>query len=369
MTKENVTGPEREFTRWHRNPKVFQHLPAHHTSRALSVPPPQVVLVQETPYLLCIASKEGYRKHTVYIGKIPHHLCKSYIDVDLTDLSVYVAWNLQGSTIQYEDRKIWWAPPIKNWDMVPNFRGWETVGYHTCIFEGYSIFSFDGRKIMHKYGTMSMSTPLSLVLHTVLCSHGLWSEHPQEVKWDTWHQNGYDNLTRIQMFCARFNPKIYLKRTHLGSPFWKDATQPKVERESKDLSLATPQGYFFDCGTKLLKVLPSHWEGVCAVVTAVPDLELRTDLHSTNLTNMGSFVHRNKRSENPLVVRSSGFHSFVRALLPWVGVAELEKAIINISVEVKIYFNHMAHAILNLQAKINSLTNQVQLHRMGLYTL
>lgn len=370
VTKTNVTGSEREFIRWHRNPKVFQHLPAQHTNKALSVPPPQVVLVQKTPYLLCIASKKGYRKHTVNIGEIPHYLCKSYIDVDLTDLSVYVAWNHQGSTTRYNDRKIWWAPPIKNWNMVPNFRGWETEEYHSCIIKEYCIFSWDGGKIMHQYGTMSVSTPLSLVLQTVICSHGLWSELPQEVKWDRWHQSGYDNLTRIQMFCARFNPKIYKKRTHLGSPFWKDVTRQKVEKESKDfLSLAAPQGYFFDCGTKLLKVLPSHWEGVCAVVTAVPDLELRTDLHSNNLTNMGSFVHRNKRSENPLVVRSSGFHSFIRALLPWVGVAELEKAIINISAEVELSFNHTAHAILNLQTKIDSLAHQVQLHKIGLNTL
>ena len=61
---------------------------------------------------------------------------------------------------------------------------------------------------------------------------------------------------------------------------------------------------------------------------------------------------------NPLVTRTTGFHQFVHALLPGLGVSVLEKAIINISATMEIIENGTVDTVQGLQSEIQSLSKE-----------
>ncbi|NXV10962.1 ERVV2 protein, partial [Cepphus grylle] len=62
----------------------------------------------------------------------------------------------------------------------------------------------------------------------------------------------------------------------------------------------------------------------------------------------------------------TGFHSFVRALFPSLGIVQLEKAIVNISAEMENIANVTADAIFGLQIEIQSLKKVVWQNREAL---
>ncbi|NXU60079.1 ERVV2 protein, partial [Turnix velox] len=61
-----------------------------------------------------------------------------------------------------------------------------------------------------------------------------------------------------------------------------------------------------------------------------------------------------------------GFHAFARWFLPWLGVSELEKAIVNISAIIEKIENRTVDAIQAQQVEIDSLAQVVQQNRMAL---
>ncbi|NWZ73493.1 ERVV2 protein, partial [Acrocephalus arundinaceus] len=63
------------------------------------------------------------------------------------------------------------------------------------------------------------------------------------------------------------------------------------------------------------------------------------------------------------------FHSFVRALLPNLGIAQLEKAISNISAEIELIANSTADALVRLQNERNSLKEVVFQNHMVLHMI
>ncbi|NXN20321.1 ERVV2 protein, partial [Indicator maculatus] len=62
----------------------------------------------------------------------------------------------------------------------------------------------------------------------------------------------------------------------------------------------------------------------------------------------------------------TAFHSFARWFLPWLGVSELEKAIINISAVIEKIENRTIDMIKAQQIEIKSLAQVVQQNRMAL---
>ncbi|NWI21168.1 SYCY1 protein, partial [Crypturellus soui] len=62
----------------------------------------------------------------------------------------------------------------------------------------------------------------------------------------------------------------------------------------------------------------------------------------------------------------TGFHSFVRELLPTLGIIQLEKMIVNISGEMEIIANRTAEAIFGLQTEMDSLKKIVLQNRRAL---
>lgn len=66
-----------------------------------------------------------------------------------------------------------------------------------------------------------------------------------------------------------------------------------------------------------------------------------------------------KTPNNPVVWYSNSFHSFVRALLPNLGIAQLEKAISNVSAKTELIANSTADALGRLQTETDSLKEVV----------
>ncbi|NXX87320.1 ERVV2 protein, partial [Urocolius indicus] len=60
------------------------------------------------------------------------------------------------------------------------------------------------------------------------------------------------------------------------------------------------------------------------------------------------------------------FHSFARWFLPWLGVSELEKTVVNISVMMEGAFNATSDILPALKAEVRFLTEVVCQNRMAL---
>ncbi|NXQ91900.1 ERVV2 protein, partial [Nyctibius grandis] len=65
----------------------------------------------------------------------------------------------------------------------------------------------------------------------------------------------------------------------------------------------------------------------------------------------------------------TAFHSFARWFLPWLGVSELEKALVNISVAIEILGNNNDDAVMELQEEVSQLPKIMLQNRMALDTL
>lgn len=67
-----------------------------------------------------------------------------------------------------------------------------------------------------------------------------------------------------------------------------------------------------------------------------------------------------------MIERPTAFHSFVRWFIPWLGVSELEKAIVNISAIIEKLENKTLDAIKAQQEEISSLSQVALQNRMAL---
>lgn len=66
-------------------------------------------------------------------------------------------------------------------------------------------------------------------------------------------------------------------------------------------------------------------------------------------------MKRQNLTTNPLTEIPTAFHSFAKCFLPWLGVSELEKAIVNISTVLELPENRTADAITALQKEVSQL--------------
>uniref|UniRef100_A0A663DN89 Envelope protein n=1 Tax=Aquila chrysaetos chrysaetos TaxID=223781 RepID=A0A663DN89_AQUCH len=112
-------------------------------------------------------------------------------------------------------------------------------------------------------------------------------------------------------------------------------------------------GWYWICGQTGYKVLPLGWTGQCAVGTIAPNT-----IMVKNLTGHDS--------QNFLRTYMKPVISFVRWLIPSLGVSELEKALVNLSATMEIINNATIDAIKTLQEGNTSLGKMVLQNRLGL---
>lgn len=127
-----------------------------------------------------------------------------------------------------------------------------------------------------------------------------------------------------------------------------------------------PKGLWWLCGDGYArKTLPESWGGACTVGALAPILSMHD--RTNPLTGyLRTPWKRVGRALNPLVEKPTSFHSFVRWFIPFLGVSELEKAIVNISATLEIIENATIDAIRGLQTEVSTLSKVVLQNRMAL---
>uniref|UniRef100_A0A8C8S7K0 Envelope protein syncytin-Car1 n=2 Tax=Pelusios castaneus TaxID=367368 RepID=A0A8C8S7K0_9SAUR len=133
-----------------------------------------------------------------------------------------------------------------------------------------------------------------------------------------------------------------------------------------NMSWSTPKemGWYWLCNTTAYKSLPPTWFGRCTLGVLIPAITMHKN-HEL-LPGLYNRPTRFKREDNPLVIRPSRFQSFVRWFIPWLGISELEKAIVNISATLEVMANATTDAITTLQSEVQQLSTVALQNRLAL---
>ncbi|CAM5122255.1 unnamed protein product [Eretmochelys imbricata] len=210
----------------------------------------------------------------------------------------------------------------------------------------------------------SSKTNLTYTNGTTLC-HRWW-------RWGEWglHTRG---------FLYSYNASAPVRRTPLSTirrgqtplaHYWSQCDQSSDSwchnaSDSTWLPMAGLPGLYWLCGRWAYKTLPHQWSGWCTLEWLLPYTYGMQTMHAHAVHNY-ILVACPRRSPNPIVQRPTGFHQFVRSFLPWLGVAELERAIVNISVTLEIIENNTTDAVQALQLEVASLLQVILQNHMAL---
>uniref|UniRef100_A0A8V5GVG6 Uncharacterized protein n=1 Tax=Melopsittacus undulatus TaxID=13146 RepID=A0A8V5GVG6_MELUD len=124
------------------------------------------------------------------------------------------------------------------------------------------------------------------------------------------------------------------------------------------------KGWYWLCGENAYKTLPPSWKGACTLGAVIPNFTI-IDRYPSG-TWIRSFIKRIKRGFNPIIERHTAFHSFVRGLIPSLGVSGLEKAIVNISATIEEMESKNTDIVQAEQQEITSLSKVVLQNQMAL---
>uniref|UniRef100_A0A8C0C0H1 Envelope glycoprotein n=1 Tax=Buteo japonicus TaxID=224669 RepID=A0A8C0C0H1_9AVES len=170
---------------------------------------------------------------------------------------------------------------------------------------------------------------------------------------------------KLERLGLNLSISFYYIRKPKGGPGKKGQEQDRRETHLGPRCNIGP-GYWWLCGDgRARKSLPQNWKGHCVRGYLAPQTSIFEGASPPRGFLRTPWL-RVKRAENPLVIRGTGYHSFVRWLIPSLGVSELEKAIVNISATLEIIESATIDAIRGLQLEIQSLSKVVLQNRMGL---
>jgi len=151
---------------------------------------------------------------------------------------------------------------------------------------------------------------------------------------------GTFDAERLKQIGLNLTSSLYLIQTPKKEKGREDARE-----QNKGPRCNMGPGYWWLCGDgKARKSLPLSWKGHCTRGYLTPGASIHEGTSPLTGLLRTPWI-RFKRAENPLVIRGTGFHSFVRWLIPSLGVSELEKAIVNISATVETLENLTLDAI------------------------
>ncbi|XP_044536771.1 endogenous retroviral envelope protein HEMO-like [Gracilinanus agilis] len=326
---------------------------------------PQYRIQHRGQYPLCIQNDNG----TVYLGDVPEDRCAQTLWFDTDDGT----WEVSPGSNRGGNLKCGKTSPVTFWDKerYSNFTilplnytsaSWksETKNYHDDTL--YVLA--EGGEIVHTNFNMSNCpdessfvnfTLIYQMFESILCGYNDTPWHHLTHSWKNFNKR-----------CPWYfeTGTLMIRGKERWSP---NSTWAHYSGNRLTLSLAHTPGLYFICGDYAYKALPPAWGGTCTIAYLVPDLQIHKTLTSTPVPNLRSLINRvHKPTTNPLAEKPSGFHAFARALFPWLGILEIEKAIVNMSAAVEEGFSATLDAISNLRLEVDPLSHVVVQSRMAL---
>uniref|UniRef100_A0A8C8BJH2 Env polyprotein n=1 Tax=Otus sunia TaxID=257818 RepID=A0A8C8BJH2_9STRI len=164
--------------------------------------------------------------------------------------------------------------------------------------------------------------------------------------------NATDPSCGETVFVGKF-PNCTMYLPYGGANMWnKNQARRSKTAIPKGWPAPVGKGWYWLCSNKAKKILPLGWKGECTLGPVLPHIAIESQLKGGWIR---SFWECTKR-----------IFSFARWFLPWLGVSELEKAIVNICATLEITINATTDALQALQQEVNQISKIALQNRITL---